>query len=71
MIKFLKEPFGLKPILKKEDIGKQGRENQRRASNMSGTLKRLWKFMRDERFRILLVICIVVITSLLGIVGHF
>jgi len=71
MIKFLKEPFGLKPILKKEDIGKQGRENQRRASNMSGTLKRLWKFMRDERFRILLVICIVVITSLLGIVGPF
>lgn len=69
MINFLREPFGQKRILKKEDIG--NKKNKRRANDFTGTLKRLWQFMRGERNVIIFIVCIVVVTSLLGILGPY
>src|SRR5699024_11143257 len=69
MINFLREPFGQKRILKKEDIG--NKKNKRRANDFTGTLKRLWQFMRGERTVIIFIVCIVVVTSLLGILGPY
>lgn len=69
MTNFFTEPFGQKRVLEKEDIG--GKKYKRRANDFTGTLKRLWQFMRNERNIIILIIFIVIITSLLGILGPY
>ncbi|MFB9861321.1 ABC transporter ATP-binding protein [Salinicoccus siamensis] len=72
MIDFIKKPFGHEPVLTKEDIKKRkDKDDQRRANDISGTLKRLWKFISEERKLLYSIIFLVTLTSLLSITGPF
>lgn len=71
MIDFIRRPFGHEPILSKEDMTKKKRREEARANDIPGTLKRLWKFISEEKILLYGIIMLVTLTSLLSIVGPF
>ncbi|WP_020008620.1 ABC transporter ATP-binding protein [Salinicoccus albus] len=71
MIDFLRRPFGHEPILSKEDLTKRRRKEAARANDIPGTLKRLWKFISEEKILLYGIILLVTLTSLLSITGPF
>jgi len=71
MIDFIRRPFGHEPVLGKEDIGRRKRKEDQRASDVGGTLKRMWQFIAEERKLLCLIIMLVALTSLLSITGPF
>lgn len=71
MIDFIRRPFGHEPILKKEDIGRSKRKEDQRANDVGGTLRRLWKFISEERKLLYGIIILVTLTSLLSITAPF
>lgn len=71
MIDKIRKPFGYEPLLRKEDLGRKKQRDDERASDIWGTLKRLWIFMRGERKLLYFIIFLVAITSTLSIIGPF
>lgn len=71
MIDFIKRPFGHEPLLKKEDIGRSKRKEDQRANDIGGVLKRLWKFISEEKKLLYVIIMLVTLTSLLSITAPF
>lgn len=71
MINFIRRPFGHEPILNKEDIGRNKRKEDQRASDVWGTLGRLWKFISEERKLLYIIILLVALTSILSITAPF
>lgn len=71
MIDFIRRPFGHEPILKKEDIGRNKRKEDQRANDISGTLRRLWQFITEERKLLYTIIALVTLTSILSITAPF
>src|SRR5690625_8048850 len=71
MIDFIRRAFGHEPLLGKEDIGRRKRKEDQRASDVGGTLKRLWQVISAERKLLSLIVLRVTLTSLLSITGPF
>ena len=75
MINFFKQPFGFKPILTKDDlnrkvtttVGRDGKPVNRKANDMWGTLKRLWKFISHEPKLLIVIVLFVIGVALLSI----
>ncbi|WP_031548650.1 ABC transporter ATP-binding protein [Salinicoccus luteus] len=71
MIDFIRRPFGHEPVLKKEEIGRRKKKEDQRANDITGTLKRMWQFISEERALLYGIIFLVTLTSLLSITGPF
>ncbi|MFA7744896.1 ABC transporter ATP-binding protein [Salinicoccus roseus] len=71
MIDFIRRPFGHEPVLKKEEIGRKKKKEDQRANDITGTLKRMWQFISEERALLYGIIFLVTLTSLLSITGPF
>lgn len=71
MIDKIRKPFGYEPLLDKEKLSRKRRKEEQRANDIWGTLKRLWKFMRDERKLLYFIIFMVMLTSILSITGPY
>lgn len=71
MIDKIRKPFGYEPLLDKEKLSRKKRKEEQRANDIWGTLKRLWKFMRDERKLLYFIIFLVTLTSILSITGPY
>lgn len=71
MIDFIRRPFGHEPVLKKEEIGRRKKKEDQRANDITGTLKRMWQFISEERGLLYGIIFLVTLTSLLSITGPF
>ncbi|GAB3070152.1 ABC transporter ATP-binding protein [Salinicoccus sesuvii] len=71
MIDFIKRPFGNEPVLQKEEIGRKKKKEDQRANDIWGTLKRMWRFINEERVLLYAIIILVALTSLLSIVGPY
>jgi ATP-binding cassette subfamily B multidrug efflux pump len=71
MIDKIRRPFGYEPLLDKKQLSRKKRKDDQRANDIPATLKRLWRFMRDERKLLYFIIFLVMITSLLSIAGPY
>ncbi|MCG1008756.1 ABC transporter ATP-binding protein [Salinicoccus sp. ID82-1] len=71
MIDFIRRPFGNEPVLQKEEIGRRKKKEDQRANDIWGTLKRMWRFINEERVLLYAIIFLVTLTSLLSITGPF
>lgn len=71
MIDFIRRPFGNEPVLRKEEIGRKKKKEDQRANDIWGTLKRMWRFINEERVLLYAIIFLVALTSLLSIVGPY
>lgn len=67
---FLRKPFGYEPILKKEDLQRTpSKKKGPRASDWKSTLSRIWKIVDEQRFLLITVFFMVVISSALSLIG--
>ena len=67
---FIRKPFGYEPILKKEDLTRKTEKKKGpRASDWKSTLLRIWKIVDEQRFLLITVFFMVVISSILSLTG--
>lgn len=67
LIKQLKRPFQHKKV----PISHVSKQQRKRAKNTLGTLKRIWSYLAKERFKLTLVILMVVVSSALSLLGPY
>ena len=64
------KPFGYEPILTK-DMLQQQKKKRDKATNMGATLKRIWQYVDEQRFLLLVVLAMVVLSSALQLLGPY
>ncbi|MEC1178598.1 ABC transporter ATP-binding protein [Metasolibacillus meyeri] len=71
-MKFLEKPFGYERVLTKEDLQQKPKKQKGpRANNWKSVLARIWKIVDEQRFLLVMVLLMVVISSALALVGPF
>ncbi|WP_042470504.1 ABC transporter ATP-binding protein [Bacillus ndiopicus] len=71
-MKFLDKPFGYERVLTKEDLQQVTKKKKGpRANDWKSTLVRIWKIVDEQRFLLVMVLVMVVISSALALVGPF
>ncbi|MBU5468500.1 ABC transporter ATP-binding protein/permease [Virgibacillus sp. MSJ-26] len=63
----LKQPFQYKKI----SLDSVSAEDRKRAQNMTGTVKRIWSYLAQEKGKLSLVILMVLISSAMALLGPF
>ncbi|WP_010302763.1 ABC transporter ATP-binding protein [Kurthia senegalensis] len=64
------KPFGYEPILTKDMLQRQKKKRDK-ATNMGATLKRIWQYVDEQRFLLLVVLAMVVLSSILQLLGPY
>lgn len=71
-MKFLEKPFGYDRVLSKEDLQQKVKKKKGpRANDWQSTLRRIWKIVDEQRFLLMMVLVMVVVSSVLALVGPF
>lgn len=65
------KPFGYTPVLTKEDIQNHRKKKGSKVTNISGTLKRVWKLVDEQRIGLIFVFLLVLISSGLMLLAPF
>lgn len=69
---FIRKPFGYEPVITKEDIKKQVKKKKGpRANDWKKTLLRIWKIVDEQRFLLIAVLLMVVVSSILSLLGPY
>lgn len=71
MMNFIRKPFGYEPIITKEDLKKDHKKKVDKASDWKGVLKRIWKLVDEQRFLLIIVLLMVIVSSALALVGPY
>ncbi|MGE7622206.1 ABC transporter ATP-binding protein [Viridibacillus sp. NPDC096237] len=71
MLKSIREPFGYKNILTKEDIQRQRKKKVDRATNWSSTLGHIWRIVDEQRALLIVVLLMVVASSVFSLLGPY
>ncbi|MBK3495499.1 ABC transporter ATP-binding protein [Viridibacillus sp. YIM B01967] len=71
MLKSIRQPFGYKPVLKKEDLQKQHNKKVARATNWRATLGHIWHIVDEQRALLIVVLLMVVASSVLSLLGPY
>ncbi|MEL3959951.1 ABC transporter ATP-binding protein [Lysinibacillus endophyticus] len=67
---FFQKPFGYEPILSKEDLKKSGKKKKGpRASDWKRTLLNIWRIVDEQRALLIVVLCLVIISSTMSLLG--
>nr|WP_106782455.1 ABC transporter ATP-binding protein [Lysinibacillus timonensis] len=67
---FVRKPFGYEPVLSKEDLKSVGKKKKGpRANDWKKTLLRIWRMVDEQRFLLILVFIMVIISSMLSLLG--
>ncbi|SOC43353.1 ABC transporter ATP-binding protein [Ureibacillus acetophenoni] len=67
---FIRKPFGYEPILTKDDLKRKVEKKKGpRANDWKSTLLKIWKIVDEQRFLLITVFFMVVISSILSLVG--
>lgn len=71
-MKLFEKPFGYERVLTKEDVKKKAKSKKgERASDWKYTLGRIWKIVDEQRFLLILVLVMVVISSVAALIGPY
>lgn len=68
---FFRKPFGYEPILTKEDINGTSEKKVDKASDWKSVLYRIWQFVDEQRFLLIVVLLLVLVSSVLALVGPY
>lgn len=68
---FFRKPFGYEPILTKEDIDGTSEKKVDKASDWKSVLHRIWRFVDEQRFLLIVVLLLVLVSSVLALVGPY
>ncbi|MGB3102804.1 MAG: ABC transporter ATP-binding protein, partial [Psychrobacillus psychrotolerans] len=68
---FIRKPFGYEPIITKEDLQKDHKKKVDKASDWKGVLKGIWNLVDEQRFLLVIVLLMVVVSSALALVGPY
>lgn len=71
MRNILSKPFGYEPVLSKEDIKPVKKKKGDRPSDWQFVFKHIWKLIDEQRFLLITVLLLVVISSALALIGPF
>jgi len=71
MRNILSKPFGYEPVLSKEDIKPVKKKKGDRPSDWQFVFKQIWKLIDEQRFLLITVLLLVVISSALALIGPF
>jgi ATP-binding cassette subfamily B multidrug efflux pump len=71
MFEQLTKPFRYKKIALNQDQFEQPSKKRPQAKNWGGTIKRIWKYLSEQKGLLSLVLLMVVISSALGLLGPF
>ncbi|MFX3672967.1 MAG: ABC transporter ATP-binding protein [Paenisporosarcina sp.] len=71
MRRILTKPFGYEPVLSKDDMKPIKKKKGERAGDWLFVLKQIWKLVDEQRFLLLSVLFLVVISSALALIGPF
>lgn len=67
---FFQKPFGYEPLLSKEDLKKSGKKKKGpRASDWKRTLLNIWRIVDEQRALLIVVLCLVIISSTMSLLG--
>ena len=71
-MKLFEKPFGYDRVLTKEDVKRQPKKKKgERASDWKYTLGRIWKIVDEQRFLLIMVLAMVVVSAVAALVGPF
>ena len=71
-MKVFEKPFGYDRVLTKEDVKRQPKKKKgERANDWKYTLSRIWQIVDEQRFLLIMVLVMVVISSAAALVGPF
>lgn len=65
------KPFGYEPVLSKEDIKPVKKKKGERAGDWQFVLKQIWKLVDEQRFLLISVLLLVIVSSALALIGPF
>ncbi len=68
---FIRKPFGYEPVVTKEDLKKKNKKKIDKASDWKGVLSRIWKLVDEQRFLLIVVLMLVVVSSALSLLGPY
>ncbi|MEK3973631.1 ABC transporter ATP-binding protein [Psychrobacillus sp. FSL K6-1267] len=68
---FIRKPFGYEPVITKEDLKKKNKKKIDKASDWKGVLSRIWKLVDEQRFLLIVVLMLVVVSSALSLLGPY
>ena len=68
---FFRKPFGYEPILTKEDINGMSEKKVDKASDWKSVLYRVWQFVDEQRFLLIVVLALVLVSSVLALAGPY
>lgn len=71
MRNILSKPFGYEPVLSKDDIKPIKKKKGDRPSDWQFVFKQIWKLVDEQRFLLITVLLLVVISSALALIGPF
>lgn len=71
MRNILSKPFGYDPVLSKEDIKPVKKKKGDRPSDWQFVFKQIWKLVDEQRFLLITVLLLVVMSSALALIGPF
>lgn len=63
--------FNYKHVLTKEEILQHEKKKNQKASNMGGTLKRIWRLVDEQRGMLIVVLIMVLLSSALTLLGPY
>lgn len=63
--------FNYKTVLTKEDINQHQKKKNQKASNTSGTLKRIWRLVDEQRGTLIIVLLMVLLSSSFMLLGPY
>ena len=69
-IKLIKRPFQYKKI-SLQTLQADSQTQAKRAQNISATLKRIWDYLAKEKVKLLIVVCMVIISAVLSLLGPY
>ncbi len=65
------KPFGYDPILTKEDLKKNNKKKVEKASDWKQVLLNIWKLIDEQRFLLIIVFLLVIVSSALSLLGPY
>ncbi len=65
------KPFGYEPILTKEDLKKNNKKKVEKASDWKKVLLHIWRLIDEQRFLLIIVFLLVIVSSGLSLLGPY
>lgn len=68
---FIRKPFGYEPLISKEDLKKVDKKKVDKPSDWKYVLRRIWQLVDEQRYLLIVVLLMVLVSSALALLGPY